>query len=191
MTSEDEGDIGSYCTCEKQITRAKTAASNNICDECGKQQIYNTEALDKIRKQKNIDKEKPGGLREEEYLKAIDNLPSQFEQLNIDTGKREPIYQEIISEVAAGESTGETEAQEGKTKSKHSSPLKTLKNLVRKARLKLEDRTSSKTEFITTPAVSPIGSIDENTPEFLKEYQHIYDNIEHQNSEIRQETSED
>ena len=79
-------------------------------------------------------------MKEEEYLKAIDNLPSQFEQLNIDTGKREPIYQEIFSEGATGESAGET-------------------------------------EFGGTTPVSPIGPLN-YTPEFLKPYSHIYDNIE-------------
>ena len=97
MTSEEEESIEAYCTCEKQITRSKTAASNNICDNCDKQQIYNTQALDKILKRR---KDNPEGYIEEEHLEAIDKL------LNIDTGNLEPIYQEI-----ARESVSEAETQ--------------------------------------------------------------------------------
>ena len=61
MTSEEESVI-EYCTCEKQITRAKTAASNNICEECDKQQIHDAQALDKILKNK---KDNPGGIQRE------------------------------------------------------------------------------------------------------------------------------
>ena len=99
MTSEEESVI-EYCTCEKQITRAKTAASNNICDECDKRQIYDTQALDKILKNK---KDNSGGSKEKEYLEAIDNLPGQFGQLNIDTGNPEPIYQKIAKESVSEE----------------------------------------------------------------------------------------
>ena len=144
-------------------------------------------------------------LKPDEYLEELDELPGQFKQLKISSGleSTEPIYQEVNEETVKQRS--DNQAYTLVSESRHASPFKSLKNLVRTVKSKLidragnetknasweeksEDRTSVESEFVETPAVSPIGPFDGNIPEFLKEYQHIYENVEH--SEIRQEISD-
>ena len=126
-------------------------------------------------------------LKPDEHLDELDELPGQFKRLKIISSLQEPIYQEVNEETVKQRS--DNQAYTLVSESRHASPFKSLKNLVRTVKSKLidragnetknasweeksEDRTSVESEFVETPAVSPIGPFDGNTPEFLKECQH-------------------